>query len=104
MILRLGLLIGLLYSGVAHGACDCFCVEGRWQTLCTGVEDAADRPNLCLDRAAGSCPAPTGDFEPATYTAPIDGAENCRDVRIWDPRAGEYLGGRVCDVAQDSSR
>jgi hypothetical protein len=101
MTLRLMLLIGMLYSASGNAACECLCVEGRWQTLCAGIEDAAARRNHCIDRAQESCPAPGEDFEPTIYAAPVDGAENCRDARIWDPRQRAYVARRVCDVAAE---
>ena len=91
------------FPGVQPGSelqlaeCGCLCVDGVAKTLCQSVEEARRQPNACP--AGQRCPAPpTEDASPGTYDPPVDGAHNCREVRIWDEAAADYTGVKVCDV------
>jgi hypothetical protein len=50
-----------------------------------------------MDRAAGFCPVPD-PVESQAYDAPKEGAENCRDARVWDPSVAEFKSLKICDV------
>jgi hypothetical protein len=97
--LSVGLILaGVLAAPAAVAECECFCVNGALQTLCTTVEEAQSNVNRCAGRAPSSCPvdldAPTAE----QYPAPADDATNCRDVQVYDAGAGQHTAVKVCDV------
>jgi hypothetical protein len=97
------LLTLMLMPGVARPACECFCVDGALQTLCTDLADAADRVDRCAGRSAERCPVNLEFGERRQYAAPVEGSTNCRDVSVYDPASDEHRAIKVCDVAPDAS-
>jgi len=90
---------GFLAAGsMAAADCACFCVNGELRTMCTTVEEAQNDPVLCPVYAAASCPLESVSTSGEAYEAPVDGATNCRDVRVWDSVSGAYIDVKACDV------
>ncbi len=87
-----------LVSSASWSDCACFCVAGELATLCTGVGEAQDNPNLCPDPADASCPQDSGGSTAQSFETPADGAIDCRSVRVYDAVRGEYVTTRACDV------
>ena len=91
-------LIALSWASWAMAQCDCYCVDGALRTLCTGLEEAQAGDNLCAGRDLGTCPASLDPLAPQSYAAPADGAENCRDARVWNVEASSYVTLKICDA------
>jgi len=90
-------LSAMLWSAQASAVCECYCVDGVLRTLCSGVDEAQQGVTQCLDRAASLCPVADPSAS-QTYDPPEEGAENCRDAKVWDPAAGEFKTRKICDV------
>lgn len=81
--------------------CGCLCVEGVPKTLCTTVEEAQEEPGLCgLHHCPDYVATEAGSGAGQRYVSPHAFADNCRDVRVWDPGIGRYAGIKVCDVLE----
>ncbi|MCZ6658109.1 MAG: hypothetical protein O7C67_12495 [Gammaproteobacteria bacterium] len=92
----LWLLVELL---TVWGQCGCLCIDGTPRTLCTSVTEAQAEPNACGLRSAVLCPVDAEDDAPTIrYASPVEGALNCREVRIWDDAQNGYTAVKVCDV------
>lgn len=81
----------------AWGDCACFCVDGEQRTLCTEVGEAQDGANLCANNGGAACPQTFDSSTADTYDAP-EGAQNCRDVQVYDAIRGEYVSAKACNV------
>lgn len=95
-----GFLLGAvaLLSSSASAECGCLCVNGTMKTLCTTVEEAQANPTLCDLSSPIACPTEFDGPAGATYDSPQDGADNCRDLRIYDPARGDFVSVKACDV------
>lgn len=87
-----------LIGSSAWSDCACFCVDGELVTMCTGVSEAQDGPNLCPTNGSASCPQEANADSSANYASPDNDAVNCRDVRVYDAIRGEYVTARACNV------
>jgi len=93
-------LSAVLWSARVSAACECYCVDGALRTLCSGVDEAQQGVNLCVDRAISLCPVPDSAASQA-YDSPDENAENCRDASAWDPSAEEFRTLKICDVKDE---
>jgi len=86
---------------LAFSQCGCLCIEGVPKTLCTTVEEAQAKPGLCGQQ---HCPeyvaAEVHENSRTRYLSPNSFADNCRDVRVFDPSVSGYMGIKVCDVQE----
>ena len=101
MLRRGGLLAAALMAASASAAaqCGCFCVDGTPRTLCSRMEEALDGAEHCLGVAPTACPAAIDALEPRFYDAPVEGAEGCRDARVWDADASAYTTRKICELS-----
>jgi hypothetical protein len=90
--------VAICLASTARGDCGCFCVDGERRTLCSGIGEAGDDPNLCPPLEPGACPMDPDAGTGTSYEAPAPNAVNCRDVRVYDPSRGQYVSVRACDV------
>jgi hypothetical protein len=88
----------MFFSAQASAECACFCVNGDLKTMCSAVDEAQGNPALCSDYANRACPSEPGSRESASYDAPVEGATNCRDIRVFDPSRGVFTDVKACDV------
>lgn len=72
--------------------CACLCIDGAARTVCKNLGDAQAKPNLCTANGTlrRSCPLPAEEFTPERFTAPGEGATDCREARVWQPSSGRY--------------
>jgi hypothetical protein len=96
----MGMLLYALIPASGWAECGCFCVEGRLQTLCSNLQGAAAGTDSCAARAADECPVDLREFDRQHYAPPVEGAANCRDVRLWDATRQTHASVKVCDLAQ----
>jgi hypothetical protein len=89
---------GCLAPLPALAECDCLCLDGTYRTVCTAANEVQASGGLCLGRALQGCPSDPQAPSPQAYPAPLDGVNNCRDARLYDASAGDYVAARVCDV------
>ena len=86
---------------LAFSQCGCLCVEGVPKTLCSTVEEAQAKPGLCVQQHCPEYVAAEGAENGRTrYLSPNSFADNCRDVRVFDPAVSRYTGIKVCDVLE----
>ena len=77
--------------------CECFCVDGRLKTLCSGLAPAKASINFCHQLM--NCRMPLAEpFTPEVYDAPTDGAENCRSARVWRGNFEDHQVVKICDT------
>ena len=95
-----GLLLYALIPANGWAECGCFCVEGRPTTLCSNLESAAAGTDRCAAEAPDDCPVDLRSFDPQRYAPPVEGAANCRDVRLWDARAQSHMSVKICELAR----
>ena len=88
----------MLIGSSAWSDCACFCVEGELATMCTGVNEAQDSPDLCPTNSGASCPQETDTADSASYDSPDNDAVNCRNIRVYDAIRGEYVTAKACNV------
>lgn len=88
----------MLIGASAWSDCACFCVDGELTTMCTGVDEAQDSPNLCPQNDGASCPQQIGSTDGAGFESPDDDAVNCRNVRVYDAIRAEYVTAKACNV------
>ena len=100
-LLRGGLLMAALTAASAPAAalCGCYCVDGVPRTLCSRMGEAREGAGYCAGVAPASCPAALDPLEPRLYDAPLEGAEDCRDARVWDADAAAYTTRKICELS-----
>ncbi|MGE0623132.1 MAG: hypothetical protein AB7I04_20105 [Pseudomonadales bacterium] len=87
-----------VWGASAWSNCACFCVEGQLTTMCTDAAEAQNAANLCPSSSSASCPQSFSTEGASTYDSPQEGAENCRDVKVYDAILGKYVTAKACDV------
>ena len=87
----------LALGSSAWAECACFCANGELRTMCTTVSEAQANPTLCVTNSF-ECPLDSGAPSGETYEAPVEGAVDCRSMRVWDALENSYADIRVCDV------
>lgn len=99
-------------SGIASASCACQCFEGVARTLCTTLDEAQANPSACgLGQQVGeqlaeqlgaqkvACETAPPVTESIQRYEPPQGAVDCRDARLWDPRSNSYaVIAKVCDI------
>jgi hypothetical protein len=85
-------LVGLVsLSGSAFASCECACVNGKVEPICTSSIEV--KP-YC---APTICPAPPPAQAPATLPAiPPPGTSSCKLDQYWNPVSNQYEWRRVC--------
>lgn len=91
-----------LFASPAVAQCGCVCVEGAPVTLCATLDEARLNVDACGARAPESCPVSLDAPVRQVYPSPVDGAINCREVRVHDD-AGAQASRKVCDVEPAAS-
>lgn len=86
-------------SPPAAALCGCYCVDGVPRTLCSRMEEARDGAGHCHGVAPTGCPAALDSLELRFYDAPVEGAEDCRDARVWDADASAYTTRKICELS-----
>lgn len=95
-------LLTVFLLGLGSGAwaeCACLCADGMLRTMCTTVGEAQADPSLCMTSGA-SCPLDTGTREGVGYESPVEGAVDCRSMRVWDAIENIYRDVAACDVLE----
>jgi hypothetical protein len=83
--------LGLALTAQARASCECRCVEGRTQALCTS---SIDLPPMCPPMV---CPiAPLSIAPLPRLRLPPLGTTQCTQRQILNPDTGEYEWHRVC--------
>jgi len=96
--MKLLLTVLLLAAGSSAWAeCACLCADGMLRTMCTTLAEAQANPSLCTTNSA-QCPLDTGAAAGVSYESPVEGAVDCRSMRVWDATENTYLDVAVCDV------
>lgn len=99
--LATALLLGLAGGAAdARAECACLCLDGTYQTVCRSLAAAQATGSLCQARAGRGCPLDDAAGALRQYGAPVDGADNCREARVFDPQTGGHVSARVCDLAR----
>ena len=90
----------MAFANAALSDCACFCADGELQTMCSDVTEAQADPVACSPLLAQSCPEESRAEAGQKYTSPQSGAVNCRDVRVFDSRRGQFVTIKACDVLE----
>ena len=88
----------MMVGSSAWSDCACFCVDGDLVTMCTDVGEAQDKPNLCPNDGSASCPQVPEVSSGGSFETPVDGAIDCRNIRVYDAIRGEYVTAKACNV------
>ncbi len=99
----LALIVLVWPASSAWAECACFCVDGELRTMCTTVEEAQGNPSHCAAHMQRACPEDPAGATGATYETPAEGAENCRDLRVFDALHGTFKDLKACDVTTAES-
>jgi len=79
------------FAGAASGGCECACVNGRVQPICSSTIEV--KP-YC---APTICPAPPPASTPATLpTIPPPGTSSCKLDQYWNPITNHSEWRQVC--------
>lgn len=89
--LFVGIGVSIIFSSPAAAACQCSCVNGQVQPICSSSIDI--RP-ICTPRI---CPIVPPAVRPiATPVVPPIGTRSCRMEQVLNPYTGQYEWRSVC--------
>jgi len=87
-----------LAASAGWATCECLCLDGAPQTVCSSAEEMSATGDLCYLRPAMRCPEVAAPAAGRRYPAPVEGVGNCRDAVVAHPASGDEITTRVCDM------
>jgi hypothetical protein len=91
--LMLAFAAALYLSAPVEAACECTCVDGKFQSLCASPKD---KPRDCSRR--DFCPKAPASVAPPLPNEPMPpGAKRCRMAQVYQHMKVKYEWKRICE-------